>query len=232
MLKKENMTSVPCDGNSDKEPKNHAENGGIFAYARLFFEDFSSGSTIHGVRYLGEKNRHWTEKTFWIIAFFASTFGCSVMIWKIYDKWQSSPVMVSMAESPTPYWQIPFPAVTICPETKTLSEEISLAHGNLRWKVWKSQHHGDTSSEIYDSDEEELHNDEEMKILEALTQICDPEEFQVPAINSSLDGSETVHMLQKVAPRLKNMFFYGSWTRSKKEISFTGRSFWLCFCID
>lgn len=30
-----------------------------------------------------------------------------------------SPVIVSFAEKSTPVWAIPFPAVTICPETKT-----------------------------------------------------------------------------------------------------------------
>jgi len=36
----------------------------------------------------------------------------------IWNKWDQSPVIVSFAEKSTPVWQIPFPAVTICPETK------------------------------------------------------------------------------------------------------------------
>lgn len=30
-----------------------------------------------------------------------------------------SPVIVSFAETATPIWDVPFPAITICPETKT-----------------------------------------------------------------------------------------------------------------
>lgn len=37
----------------------------------------------------------------------------------VYTKWDQSPVIVSFAEKSTPVWEIPFPAVTICPETKT-----------------------------------------------------------------------------------------------------------------
>lgn len=43
---------------------------------------------------------------------------CTHLIMKTYNKWQSSPVIVSFAQSPTPVWQVPFPAVTICSETK------------------------------------------------------------------------------------------------------------------
>lgn len=36
----------------------------------------------------------------------------------VYEKWDTSPVIVSFAEKSTPLWAIPFPAVTVCPETK------------------------------------------------------------------------------------------------------------------
>lgn len=47
-----------------------------------------------------------------------SIYGCGSLILNIWDKWNQSPVIVSFAERSTPVWQIPFPAVTICPETK------------------------------------------------------------------------------------------------------------------
>lgn len=58
-------------------------------------------------------NRLW-----WIIAFFLSVYGCGRLILNVYNKWDQSPVIVSFAEKSTPVWEIPFPAVTICPETK------------------------------------------------------------------------------------------------------------------
>lgn len=77
------------------------------------FSDFCSNSTVHGVKYFGEKNRNWIERFFWVVAFVVSAFGCSIMINKIYDKWQQTPVIVSFADKSTPVWQIPFAAVTI-----------------------------------------------------------------------------------------------------------------------
>lgn len=57
-------------------------------------------------------------RIWWIVIFLASIAMCTHLIMKTYNKWQSSPVIVSFAQSPTPVWQVPFPAVTICSETK------------------------------------------------------------------------------------------------------------------
>lgn len=41
------------------------------------------------------------------------------MATKSYRKYNQSPIIVSLADKSTPIWDIPFPAVTICPETKS-----------------------------------------------------------------------------------------------------------------
>ena len=45
-----------------------------------------------------------------------SISGCSYQIYQTFQKWQESPVIVSIDEGSTPIWSVPFPAVTICPE--------------------------------------------------------------------------------------------------------------------
>ena len=46
---------------------------------------------------------------------------------KIYTKWQAVPVIVSFAEISTPIYKIPFPAVTICPQTKAKMSIVNFA---------------------------------------------------------------------------------------------------------
>lgn len=65
-------------------------------------------------------NRIW-----WIIAFGLSLFFCGFLIHNVWIKWDQSPVIVSFAEKSTPVWEIPFPAVTICPETKTYMDKLN-----------------------------------------------------------------------------------------------------------
>jgi len=68
---------------------------------------------------LGEKKRPWLERLFWISVLVLSVFTCVKLTLNIWDKWNNNPVIVSFAEKSTPVWEIPFPAVTVCPETKT-----------------------------------------------------------------------------------------------------------------
>lgn len=82
------------------------------------FSDYSNGSTIHGLRYLGEKRRHWSERIWWAVACLLSLVICGHLIQATWQKWDQFPVLVTFAEKSTHINQIPFPAVTICPSTK------------------------------------------------------------------------------------------------------------------
>lgn len=50
--------------------------------------------------------------------FLVSVIMCTHLIMKTYEKWQSSPIIITFVGIPTPIYSIPFPAVTICPQTK------------------------------------------------------------------------------------------------------------------
>jgi amiloride-sensitive sodium channel len=41
------------------------------------------------------------------------------MIFKIYENYDNTPVIVTFATRETPLHKIPFPAITICPEIKS-----------------------------------------------------------------------------------------------------------------
>lgn len=82
------------------------------------FSDYSEISTIHGVRYLGEKKRHWSERLWWFIVFILSWVTCGLFIYQAWLKWHDAPVIVSFSEESTPVYRIPFPTVTICSDIK------------------------------------------------------------------------------------------------------------------
>lgn len=85
-------------------------------------DEFCNNSTIHGIKYMGDRKRNKPERIFWLIAFLISIYGCSRLILHIWQRWDRNPVIVSFAEKSTPIYQIPFPAVTICLETKSQSD--------------------------------------------------------------------------------------------------------------
>ncbi|XP_075167592.1 pickpocket protein 28-like [Haematobia irritans] len=84
---------------------------------RQAYREFCANTSIHGFRYFSER-RPKKEIIFWLVIFAIVIYFCTSIIVKIYVRWYESPVIVSFSEKSTPIWNIPFPAVTICPETK------------------------------------------------------------------------------------------------------------------
>ena len=75
-----------------------------------YFQDTS----LHGLKYIEEPNRHWTERIFWFIAVLAAVAIAIYFISGVFIKWHKSPVLVSFDSEQKWINEIPFPAVTIC----------------------------------------------------------------------------------------------------------------------
>ena len=52
--------------------------------------------------------------------------GSCFYINHIYSRWQEKPVVINYADRPTLVSEIPFPAVTICPLTKTSVNRMNI----------------------------------------------------------------------------------------------------------
>jgi acid-sensing ion channel, other len=61
-----------------------------------------------------------------MLGFIISFIACGVAIYNIWRNWDQNPVIVTFADRPTPIWQIPFPAITICPEIKAQKEIVDI----------------------------------------------------------------------------------------------------------
>lgn len=120
---------------------------------------------------------------------------------KIWEKWQTSPVIVSFAEKSTPVWQIPFPAVTICPETKAMTQYVNFTKG---YRAVRDKN----SSDYLDMTKDEL------KALEAVTQICDPHLMMGVSIDSGLETFEIIPTLKRVTVSLNETTLFCRWRNS------------------
>jgi amiloride-sensitive sodium channel len=72
-------------------------------------------SKFAGIKYLTDKQRHWSEKLFWAIALTISISACSYLIYDSMKKTMSAPLLLSFSPKPINIWEIPFCAITICP---------------------------------------------------------------------------------------------------------------------
>ncbi|XP_044759456.1 pickpocket protein 28-like [Coccinella septempunctata] len=106
----DNYKVYPETNPSAKSNKKHT----ILYKLRTHFKSYCNHTSIHGFQYFGQ-NRTIFEKCWWIFIFICIISGCGYGIYLIYNKWQQSPVIVSLTTRDTPIYQVPFPAVTICP---------------------------------------------------------------------------------------------------------------------
>jgi len=102
---------------ADNKPQNQRKD--LKKAIKEIYHEYCTNTSIHGVQYLGE-NRPIKEKCFWMVVFIISIYCCTILIRSVYLKWNETPVIVSFSEKSTPVWSIPFPAVTICSETKRI----------------------------------------------------------------------------------------------------------------
>ncbi|CAG9766004.1 unnamed protein product [Ceutorhynchus assimilis] len=99
---------------------------------KQYFREYCQASSIHGIRYMAEK-RTYFERGWWLIVFSVCLYFCGYFITMVYQKWENSPVIVSFATRETPIHEIPFPAVTICPEIKSFKTKYN--HSNMVVKL-------------------------------------------------------------------------------------------------
>ncbi|XP_058464040.1 pickpocket protein 28-like [Malaya genurostris] len=130
----------------------------VLAGARTLSTEFCDNSSIHGVRYFADRKVIWCEKFWWILVFTLSVGSCGLLIQQTYRKWNESPVIVSFVERPTSVWQIPFPAVTICPEAKSAFWKLNFTAQFFTFLNQSSEEHSIDSRTDY---------------LLAMTQTCD-----------------------------------------------------------
>ncbi|XP_059048648.1 pickpocket protein 28-like [Achroia grisella] len=96
------------------------------------FRDYLLTSTLHGLRYIGERKLTWFERFFWLAAFGSSLVCAAFFILNVYAKWSMSPMIVSINPQNMPLNDLPFPAITICnvnQAKKSVAEEY-LKTGN------------------------------------------------------------------------------------------------------
>lgn len=118
------MIDIEAGKRKSSEEKLKMKRPKILSTAWNLFSDYSERSTIHGVQYLGEKRRHWTERVLWLMCFAVSIACCGKLISEMHWRRIHSPVIISFAEETRKVSDIPFPTVTICVDRPTVDERI------------------------------------------------------------------------------------------------------------
>jgi amiloride-sensitive sodium channel len=93
----------------------------------------------------------------WALVFILSCILSSLLIKKTYIKWQESPVIIGFQQTTNKIYDVPFPAITICPEKKF----------DYQFKYTREE-----LEKLGLKEKVKLIDDDLRKILETYTQIC------------------------------------------------------------
>lgn len=76
-------------------------------------------------RFIGERNRSLCERIFWVVFVAIGVFFSGYFTLGIVQKWQNSPVYMSVGDTSHHVANLPFPAVTICSVNKIETDRLS-----------------------------------------------------------------------------------------------------------
>ncbi|XP_052873201.1 pickpocket protein 28-like [Anopheles cruzii] len=166
------------------------------------FEDYCANSSIHGFKYFVGAHRTLAEKAWWVIVCILSVYFCGQLIETVYEKWRRSPVVVTFAEKLTPVYDVPFPAVTVCPVTK-----VKMATLNFT-AAYQALTYGDNDSML---------TDEVIDQVLAMVQVCDFSFSNLP-FNHTYDDN-LVSIIQRMAIPFGEMFLMCVWKNRQVNCS-------------
>ncbi|KRF94123.1 pickpocket protein 28 [Drosophila mojavensis] len=191
--------------NKTKKTPKRAAGRTICQCFMLTYKDYFQHSSLHGVQYLGEETRPKKDRIFWLFAFLLSICCCATLILSAYNKWNETPVIVSFAERSTPVWNIPFPAVTICSETKrVLQSQSNNTFANLYSQYTAERH----NSHVFQPPNV---TSKELEEFRTMLHVCNTHSIQqdMPLIPG--DNLDYPKVLERMLPPFDRYFFYCRW---------------------
>ncbi|EDW34295.1 GL21653 [Drosophila persimilis] len=191
---------------TSKKPRQSANVATVCKGFLTTYEEYCSHTSLHGVQYLGDHQRPMRERIFWLCAFLISIYGCATLISSAYTKWTETPVIVSFAEKSTPVWNIPFPAITVCSETKRVlkpkGEETSFADLYSQFNIEMR------SSRVF---KPQNITALEMEEFRTLLHVCNTQLIDQAMPLISGDDVDYFDVLERMLPQFDRYFFYCRW---------------------
>ncbi|XP_062555533.1 pickpocket protein 28-like [Armigeres subalbatus] len=125
------QTTMTEHRKADKELKTSPKRAPAIEYVAEYTKrsawEFCDVTPIHGCKHFLGSNNLPIERLWWIFVFVVSFYYCIHLVYTIYEEWQRDPIIVSFEQKTSSIYSIPFPAVTICPETKVKTSVLNMS---------------------------------------------------------------------------------------------------------
>ncbi|XP_050436333.1 sodium channel protein Nach-like [Adelges cooleyi] len=81
--------------------------------AKEVIKEFADQSTIHGLHYISDTSRHWTERFFWFVFCALSWYGSYRLMMNSWEAFQTNAISF-VVETTALEFQTSFPAISVC----------------------------------------------------------------------------------------------------------------------
>ncbi|XP_045464986.1 sodium channel protein Nach-like [Harmonia axyridis] len=88
------------------------------------FRDFTEQTSIHGLKYVCQRNISLSERIFWALVTFCGVAMAIFMTTLFWNRYTSNPTRTTITTLHAPTLAMPFPAVTICNENLVLESKV------------------------------------------------------------------------------------------------------------
>lgn len=72
------------------------------------------------------------RRAFWAVSLVVTLVCCTALLVHMYQRWLISPAIATNELKMQAVWEVPFPAVTICPENKFKNSVFNLSDATRR----------------------------------------------------------------------------------------------------
>ncbi|XP_050532302.1 uncharacterized protein LOC126900543 isoform X2 [Daktulosphaira vitifoliae] len=85
----------------------------MVANPKEVLKEFADQSSIHGLHYISDTSRHWTERVFWFVCCALSWYGSYSLMMNSWEAFQTNAISF-VVETTALEFQTSFPAISIC----------------------------------------------------------------------------------------------------------------------
>ncbi|XP_073832155.1 pickpocket protein 28-like isoform X2 [Musca autumnalis] len=96
----------------------------IHKYFKVNLKRFLLETTLNGLKYVYDRERNIWERGYYLISFTVVFTSGIYMAYYFFEKWQNTPVIISMSSETTSIQDIPFPTVTFCNMNQALRSKV------------------------------------------------------------------------------------------------------------
>ncbi|XP_055607831.1 pickpocket protein 28-like isoform X2 [Uranotaenia lowii] len=98
---------------------------------RILWKEYCEENSINAMKHLMASNQGLLNRGWWGVSVMVASILSVLSAVSTYQKWVQNPIYISYEPQQIPMWQVPFPAVTVCPIVQSKGNYYDINHAAI-----------------------------------------------------------------------------------------------------